>query len=155
MLLDAVKQLDGIIQRLLVAGSSGIFAQAIDHEPDGVELLLGIFGIAQIVHRPVGAAKLVVVEILNNVVLDECCRHQVLRIAQHAVGSREGPQDAGREDAALVGVFDELALTGHLAVETAVLVVYHIGQPKVQDVVFQHILNFGFQRLDIVVHLTS
>ena len=155
MLLDAVKQLDGIIQRLLVAGSSGIFAQAIDHEPDGVELLLGIFGIAQIVHRPVGAAELVVVEILNNVVLDECCRHQVLRIAQHAVGSREGPQDAGREDAALVGVFDELALTGHLAVETAVLVVYHIGQPKVQDVVFQHILNFGFQRLDIVVHLTS
>ena len=47
-------------------GSPHIFAHTIEHETNGVELLFGVFGIAQIVHRPITAAIFAVNEMVDD-----------------------------------------------------------------------------------------
>ena len=69
VLLDAVEELQGIVQGLAVAGGTGILRQAVDGEADGVELLLRVLGPAQVVEAPVDAALLLVDEVVNDVVL--------------------------------------------------------------------------------------
>src|SRR5574344_1882723 len=65
MFFATVEELYCIVESFLVASGTHIFAQSIDHKPDGIKLLFGVLGIALTVERPVGAAILTVDEMGN------------------------------------------------------------------------------------------
>ena len=69
VLLDAVEELQGIVKCLAVARGTDIFRQAVDGKADGVELLARVQGLPFAVEAPVDAAKLLVDEVADEVVL--------------------------------------------------------------------------------------
>ena len=143
MLLDAVEELQRTLQRLSVARGTHIFRHAVEREADGVELLLRVLRLPLVVQAPEDAALLGVEEVVDDVVFGPSGCREVFRLAQHAVGRRERPEDARVEDGTFVGCLHELAVAGHLSVESPVLFIHHILQPETQDVVFQYILHLG------------
>ena len=63
MLLDAVEQLDRLVESLLVVGGACIFRQSVDGEAYCIELLLGVDGIAICIQLPEDSAILLVDEV--------------------------------------------------------------------------------------------
>ena len=91
MLFDTIKELDGIVESLLVASGANIFAQSVNHKTNGIKLLFGVLGITLVVERPVSAAIFAVDEMGNDIVLGSRCHFEILAFAEHTVCSREGP----------------------------------------------------------------
>ena len=69
-------------------------------------------------------------------------RIEVFLLADHTVGGRKRPEDACREDTALVGVLHQRAIAGHLSIKTTVFQVDHIVEPETQDIVLEGIEEF-------------
>ena len=142
MFLDTVEELYGIVESLLVASGAHIFAQSVDHKSNGIKLLLGVLGIAMAVERPIGASIFAVDEMGNDIVLGSCCHFKIFRPTEHAICSRECPQDATIENATLFSVGMQVAMTVDAAIESTVLAVNHVVNPEGQDVARKHILHF-------------
>lgn len=68
MFFYAFVERDGIIERLAVTRGTCIFRKSVDGEADGIELLLGVAGLAFIVKTPIGAAILLVDEMIDDIV---------------------------------------------------------------------------------------
>ena len=113
-----------------------IFAHAIEHEAEGIELLLRVNGIALIVEFPVCASIHRVDEMLKDIVLGTGCRSKILSLAEHTIGSREAPQNSGIEYSALACLLHEHSLTSHTAIETAILLILK-PEPEGEDVVLK------------------
>ena len=69
VVLDAFEELQGIVECLAVARGASIFREAVDGKADGIELLLGIEGIAFVVDAPIDTAVFVVDEMVDEVIL--------------------------------------------------------------------------------------
>ena len=82
---------------------------------------------------------------LDDIVLGTSGHIQILRLTQHPIGSREGPEDAGIQNRALVGIGMQHILIINATVEATVLLVLHLVDPEAQDVVFQHLAHLLFQ----------
>jgi hypothetical protein len=121
--------------RTLTNGTN-IFAHAIEHEAEGIELLLRVNGIALIVEFPVCATIHGVDEMLKDIVLGTGSRSKILRLAEHTIGSREAPQDSGIEYSALACLLHENALTCHTTIEAAVFLILK-PKPEREDVVLK------------------
>ena len=142
MLFDTIKELDGIVESLLVASGANIFAQSVNHKTNGIKLLFGVLGITLVVERPISAAIFAVDEMGNDIVLGSRCHFKILGFAENAICSRESPQDTTIEYAALFGIGVQVAMTVNTAIESTVLAVNHIVNPEGQDVACEHILHF-------------
>ena len=143
MLLDAVVETDGIIEGLGVARCTCIFGEAVDDKTDGIELLLGVERIAFGIETPVGATIYLVDEVFEDIVLGTRSSHQIVRLAEYAIGGRKTPKDACIQDAPFVGFGHQGAITTYLAIEASLATVLHPIEPERQDVVFNDILHFG------------
>ena len=129
----------------MVARRTSVFRQAINHETDGVELLLGVFRLTFVIYTPIGAAVFHIEEMFDDVFFGTSGCFKVFGLAKHTIGGGERPQDAGIQDAALVSRLHQFAFARHLAVETTVLLVLHLVEPEVENVVFENVPNFRFQ----------
>ena len=152
MLLNAVIELQGILQSLSVACGPHIFRQAVEGKADGIELLAGVQGLTFVVQAPKDTTILLVDEMLDEVIFGIGCRLQILRLLQHTIGSRERPEDTGIEDGTLLCIRMEHLMTINTSIEPSVLTVYHLCLPERQDVVFQDILHFQLHHIQALVH---
>ena len=149
MLLDTIEKRQRIVKGLMITRSPGIFRQAVDGKADGIELLAGVQRLSLIVETPIDTAILLVDEVTDEVVLGIGGRLQIAFVFQHAIGGREGPEDAGIEDCSLLRICMKHLLTVDTPVEPSVLPVYHLGLPERQDVLHKHILHLLTHRLRI------
>ena len=146
--LNALIELEGHIECLMVASGTSIFRQTIDHEANGIELFFGVAWLAEIIEAPIGSTILGVDEMVEDVILGTRGSFEVFRLAEYAIGCRESPEDAGIQDGTLVGGLHQLAASGHLAVEASVLMVLHLVEPEAENVVLQHVENFTSEGCD-------
>ena len=72
MFLDTLEERNGVVERLAVTRSTGIFRQSIDHKANGIELLLGVEGVAFGIDTPIHTAILRIEEMVENIVLGTC-----------------------------------------------------------------------------------
>ena len=143
MLLDAVVETDGVVEGLGVARGTCIFGETVNDEANGIELLLGVEGIAFGIKTPVSSTIYLVDEVFEDIVLGTRSSHQIVRLAEYAIGGRKTPKDACIQDAPFVGFGHQGAITTHLAIEASLATVLHPIEPERQDVVFNDILHFG------------
>ena len=137
--LDNAEEIHCKGERLLVGRNAVIFREAVNHEADGVELLLCIGGSAVGIHTPVRSAEFAVDEVLHDVIFRTGCVLKVLGTAQHAVGGGESPEDAGVEDGALCGIGVEAVVAVAAAIVTAARI-RHFLHPVGKDI-FGQVLN--------------
>ena len=140
--LYAVKQFQGIVERLMVARSTCIFRQTINGEANGIKLLLRVERAPLAVDAPEHPTMLLVVEMVDEVSLCPVGSLQVLRLAQHTVSRGEGPQDASVEYRPLLRVGMQHPHAVHAPVKASVRLIHHVAEPEVEDVVFQDIPHF-------------
>ena len=141
VLLYAVIQVKGVLQSLSVARSACILRKTVYGKGNGIELLLSVQRLTLVVHAPVHTSVFWVYKVVYQVVFRPCGSFQQLLLLQHPVGSREGPQYAGIEYGAFLGIGVQHSATVYTAVKATILVVLHFLEPEGQDVVFQHILH--------------
>ena len=134
--LDVAEKAHGIVQRLGVARSPRILAESIDGKAQRIELLLGVERSAVGCYRPEHASVLMVVEAVDDLALGACSHLQVRLVAQHAVGGREGPEDARIEDGSLGSVGVQLVVSVATAMEAAARI-HHVFDPIWQYVAGQ------------------
>ena len=91
ILLDALIELESIVEGLSVARGTDILRQAIDCEADGIELLLRIEGLSLAIEAPIHTAILWVDEMVDEVLLCPCGHLEILGVAEDAVGRGERP----------------------------------------------------------------
>ena len=104
MFFNTVIQVESVLQGLSVTRGTGIFRQAVDGKADSIELLLRVLGLSLVVETPIHATIFRVDEMIDEITLGTICNFQILRFAKHSIGCREGPQDTGIQDGALVGI---------------------------------------------------
>ena len=159
--LDVLEEVEGDLQRLVVARGSRVLREPVYGETDGVELLLRVQRTSQVVHGPVNATLLAVEEMAEEVVLGargslETALAQVLTpgvlLGQHAAGCRERPEDAGIQDSTFLGLGMQRTVAVHATVPAAMLVVLHLVQPERQYVLRQALQCLGAQLADSGVH---
>ena len=141
MLFDALKEIASHAERFFVTRYPGIFAQPIDSETDGIELLLRVLRISLIVKTPIDAAVFMVDKVLQDIVFGPTGYLQVFWFAQHTIGSGEGPQDACIEDGSLVGMGMQMAAAIDASIEAAALMVNHTVEPEAEDIVLEHLAH--------------
>ena len=156
MVLDDFIKLQGRPQRSVVARGTSIFREAIDHETESIELLLGVGRLAIGRHAPKGAAVFTVEEATLNIVLRTPGGSQerltvdsilLLDRAQNAIGCRERPKQAGIKDGSARGFLDQDATPRHLPIPPSTLVVRHTFEPERQDIFGQAREGLSPQRL--------
>ena len=96
------------------------------------------------IHAPINASILPVDEIVENIGFSTIGSFQIFLISCHAIGGRECPKDAGIEDGSLLRSWHQLVMTIDLAIVTPILMVCHMVDPIVQDVMVQDIPHFLF-----------
>ena len=134
-----LEQVDGVFEDLVVMGGLEQFAEPVDGESLGVQLLLGLQPLAGGIHAPVHAAVPVVAEMLQEVIPGMDGRHQVFRLVEHPVGGGESPEDAGVQDDAARRVVLDLGGAVGLSVEAAVRILQ--GEPVIQDIVLEDLAD--------------
>ena len=130
LFLDGLEETVCTVQGRLIARCPCILAQSVHHEPQAVELFLGVRRVAQTVHFPIGSAILRVDEIAEDVIPGACSSLEILAIPQNAIGCREGPQDTCIEDSSLVGLRHQGTVAPHLPIEATILAVHHLPEPE-------------------------
>ena len=140
--LNVVVELDGGVERLLVARGARILAEAIDDEADGIGLLLGVERLTLTVKAPVDATVLFIDEMVENIVLGTCGGVEIFLLFQHAVGGGECPQNTSVEDGTLLCFGVHLVVTVDTAVVSAVLIVGDFIDPVPEDVVLKALFHF-------------
>ena len=144
MLLYVLIELYCIVECFMITRSTRILTESVDGKTNSIELLLRIFRLSLIVQTPEDTTIFMVDKMTDEVFFRPCSSLQILLFTQYTVGSRERPEDPCIKDSPLVSLLDELSTSGHLTVETAVLIILHLIKPETQDVVFQHILHLHF-----------
>ena len=136
--LDVVVERHGISQRLPIARGADIFAQPVEGEAEGIELLAGVERPPLGVERPVYAAELRVVEAVYQIPFGARRGREVILATRYAVCGRKGPQYAGVEYRAFGCVGIDSAVAADAAVEAAPLAVDHSVEPEREYVVLQY-----------------
>jgi len=153
ILLDILKQTNGIFQSLGITRGTMIFAQTIDGKADSIDLFLCIQWVTFIIERPVNAAELPVIEMIYHIAFGTHCRRQVFFFLQQTVGCRESPQDAAAKDCTPPGVGYQFARSGHAA-EKSSSRVNHLPRPEREDIIAELFGELALELLFAVhVHL--
>ena len=145
--LDGFEQPDSLFKGFAVARGPVVFAQSVEGESEGVELLAGVERRTVRGDLPVDAAVLLVVKMSQQPLLGPCGTFEVFRTPQCAVGRRESPENAAVKDCAarrcgVEGVFHRDA-----AVKSAPAVLHTVG-PEGEDHLLQMPLQFGGQTIE-------
>ena len=159
VLLDAAVEGYGAFQGLFVPAGAVQFAQSVDGEGDGIDLLLGVERPASGIQAPEGSAVLPVHEAVHNHAGRPPGDGEMLRPAEQPVCGSEGPEYPGVQDAALLRSGHQLPVAVDAAVEAAGGVLHAIRPERkyvaleffpdfVDDIVqrFLHIL-FSFKQI--------
>ena len=141
MLFYAVIQIERVLQGLSVTRGTGIFRQTVDGKANGIELLLRVLRLTLVVETPIHAPIVGIDKMIDEITLGTICHFQIFWFAKHPISRRESPQDTGIQDGALIGIGMQYILIVDTSVETTVLLVLHLVNPKAKDVVFQHLAH--------------
>ena len=136
ILLDILKQTNGIFQSLGITRGTMIFAQTIDGKADSIDLFLCIQWVTFIIERPVNAAELPVIEMIYHIAFGTHCRRQVFFFLQQTVGCRESPENTGIQYSTFFCFRHQDSGSRDTAIKATVRLVCHLVQPKRKNVAY-------------------
>ena len=110
-----------------------VFRKGIDKEGLRINLLLGIGRRSVGIHQPVGTAHLLVEKVFEGIPVSAFGHVQVCGIGLYTVGRREGPQDAGIQDAPLPCSTNDPVGAIYLSVKPALFHIHHTPHPVGKD----------------------